>query len=198
MKEQCKQKEEEGALESNRNGRHWERPKYQAKFNLHCWRRIQRHFWLSSMFPFPLLLDPLILPLPCLQPTQCIPSKYTVVALFDLINVDLASHKERVGESKSHRNRRHQENIEQISITNARDGTDVMLSFMSLSLVILETFLPFPGSPYRLQLSLELILVGSRGYIYIEQYRPSSSVGYVPSPMTSELAMCMNYEHHRT
>ena len=54
-------------------------------------------------------IGPLILPLPCLQPTQFIPSnKYLS---FDLININLASHKEREGEPKSLRNRRHQENI---------------------------------------------------------------------------------------
>jgi hypothetical protein len=71
-----------------------------------------RQVWLSSMFPFPLFSGHLILPLPDLQPTQYFASKY--IALVSSVyppNVNLASLKEREGEPKSLRNRRHQENI---------------------------------------------------------------------------------------
>ena len=117
------------------------------------------------MFPFPLLSGHLILPLPGLQPTQCFPSKY--IALVCSVyppNVNLTSLKEREGEPKSHRNRRHQENIEPNLYIQCQIwiGIEIMLSFMFLSLALLDTFLPFLGSPSRHSLELRPILLSSR------------------------------------
>ncbi|PVH35332.1 hypothetical protein PAHAL_7G154100 [Panicum hallii] len=57
--------------------------------------------------------------------------------------------------------------LNQISTSNVRHGIEIMLSFMFLSLALLDTFLPFPGSPSRPQLELRPILLSSRTHTYI-------------------------------
>ena len=131
------------------------------------------------MFPFPLLSGHLILPLPGLQPTQCFPSKY--IALVCSVyppNVNLTSLKEREGEPKSLRNRRHQENTKPNLYIQCQIWIriEIMLSFMFLSLALLDTFLPFPGSPSRHPLELRPILLSSRTHTHILRVIELSSV----------------------
>jgi len=118
MNQQYKQKGGKGVLKSNRNGRHWESPNQiqppsleenTDKFSFppcshsHCSQAISFFLFFASK-------------------TQCFSSKYTTLVSSVPIpsvsllkhNVNLACLKEREGQSTSHRNRRHQENMKQI------------------------------------------------------------------------------------
>ena len=57
----CKPEEKEGVLKNERNGRHRETPNQASTFVARGGNRQAR---LSSMFPFPLFLSPLCLPIP--------------------------------------------------------------------------------------------------------------------------------------
>ena len=153
-------------LKSNRNGRYWESsnqiqpPLLEENTNKFSFPPCS-HSHCSQAISF--------FPLPGLQPTWYFPSKY--IAFVSSIyppNVNLASLEEMEGESKSLRNRRHQENMKPNLHIQCQTWMEIMLSFMFLSLVLLETFLPFPGSPSRPQLELQPILLGSRTHTYIE------------------------------
>ena len=102
-------KKEEGVLKSNRNGRYWESsnqiqpPLLEENTNKFSFPPCS-HSHCSQAISF--------FPLPGLQPTWYFPSKY--IAFVSSIyppNVNLASLEEMEGESKSLRNRRHQENM---------------------------------------------------------------------------------------
>jgi len=129
-------------LESNRNGRHRERPN-QIKPSIGGWDTKQ--IWLSSMFPFPLLSGPLILPLPCLQPTHCIPSNKYISFFIWLTLISQAI-------------RKGKENLRALGIGGIRKTLNqisiytIMLSFMFLFLVLLETFFLFLAHPSRPQI----------------------------------------------
>lgn len=112
-----------------------------------------------------------ILPLACLQPAQCTPTPSNKYISFDLINIDFASHREREGEPKSLRNRRHQENI------MPKSPCTIMLSFMFLFLVLLESFILFLAHPPNFQLHLHLTLLISRAdtCVYIQSGMQTSA-----------------------
>lgn len=148
-------------VESNRNGRHRERSKQikpsitggeTDKFNLAF-----PHVSIPS-FPLATALSPSLsffLLLACNQHSVPRPPSNKYIS-FDLINVDFASHKEREGEPKSLRNRRHQENI------RPKSPCTIMLSFMFLFLVLLESFILFLAHPPNFQIHLHLTLLMSR------------------------------------